>query len=116
MHFTVGDLILKLISEFSPGKITPVDTDITRVLYDSYVSKRNQTVELVTESSHWQSIYEAHAAHYNRLRKLNGMDYISELAKLVPASTMCLVCRLYALETIILGYNTTPKFVVEYED
>lgn len=115
MHFTLGDLILKLIGEYSPSKITPVDTDYQRSLHQSFTSIRDQVLELIA-TSHWQSIFDAHAAHHNRLRKISGIEYMSELSKLVPGPTLRLVFRLYTLETILLGYNTVPRIMIEYED
>lgn len=116
MHFTLGDLILKLVGDYTPSKITPVDTDVSRQLHQSFTFTRNNILDRISNSSHWQLIFDAHAEYHNRLRKLSGFEYLSELSKFVPEATAKLVCRLYTLETILLGYNTVPKLTIEYED
>lgn len=115
MHFSVGDLILRLVANYTPNKIIPVDTDSQRSLHKTYSITRDEIVASIT-GTHWQSIFDAHTANYVRLRKMSGIEYISELSKLIPRETFVLLCRLYTLETILLGYNLVPKLVVEYED
>lgn len=114
MHFTVGDLILKLVSDYSPPKIIPVD-ETTKHIYKIHTDARDAVLNELT-SSYWECIIDAHHTHHNRLRKLGGIEYIAQLSQILPDDVLRLIQRLYTLETILLSYNMTPKLIIEYDE
>lgn len=111
MHFTIGELISRLTSDYIPVKVTSSDG----FMRSSLINSRERLVSMITSNPHWSYICDVNIVHYSKLRKLPSDEYLIAMYKMVPEATFKLLCRLYAVETLILSYKDTSEFKVVYE-
>lgn len=112
-QFSIGNLILQL----RPDDVTP--TLPTTLPYNAFayaLYHRSRQRVLDELQDHYDILYNAHQEHLQRLRKKSSIDYLVELRPLIPKATFDLICRLHALETLLLQFNCHQKTVVNYAD
>jgi len=112
MHFTIGELVVKLTQGYCFRPMSSGDS--TAILRRCHEASRQQTHSRVASS--WEEIHTAYMSNYHKMRKLCGMELLVEFRGIVSDETFQLLCKLYSIETRILDFADVTKFSVVYEE